>query len=443
MKLQYTQTMTQKLVLSPAMRQSLECLQLSIASLQEYVQEVSLSNPVLEVSTTDMAAAMQEDDAIEYREHALWYGRTTQEPTDALSLMTREETFCEYLYGQIGQMALIDDGLRPLCMYLVGCLDRRGYLDCPLDELAGEYGCDAALMEQALYAVQMLDPPGVGARDLTECLILQLMQGKNFNALTLRMVREGLDLLAAGDYAAMAQRFRATEDEVRRAADAIRALNPIPSRGFPGGEMTGYTVPEAEISCHDGTLTVTMNSHLLPQVGLSEEYRHMMAQTPDQEVRQYLKQKFSEADALVENLHSRGRTLSAILSAVVQVQRSYFLEGVLQPLTMQQLATQLRLSTSTVSRAVQDKTVQFAGQIVPLRSLFTTPVRSSDGSAASSQAIKQQLQSFLRAEDPTAPLSDDALQSALETVGIHISRRTVAKYRGELGYDIASRRKRK
>lgn len=443
MKLENTQTLSQKITLSPAMRQALECLQLPMMQLHDYVQEAALENPVLEVAAPAEELSPDREQTVEYREQSLWYSKAAPEEGDALSLYTREETFCEYLHGQIGQMRLIDDSLRPLCSFLVDCLDRRGYLDCPLDELAAEYGCETALMEQALYAVQMLDPPGVGARDLTECLILQLMQSRAFNELTLHIAREGLDLLAAGDYEAIAQRFGATREDVLRSAAAIRGLSPIPSRGFPGDELISYSIPEAEVAFEDGVAVITMNERLLPRLELSEDYRQMMQETTDSEVQQYLKQKFAEAGALSENLRSRSRTLLAVLTAAVNVQRGYFLEGVLQPFTMQQLAGQLGLSTSTVSRAVQDKTIQYAGRIIPLRSLFTTPIHSKGGASLSAQAVKQQLQAFLQAEDVHAPLSDDALCSALEAVGMSISRRTVAKYRAELGYDIASRRKKK
>ena len=186
MKLEQTQSLAQKLVLTQNMRQSLDCLQLSAPELSEYVQEIALSNPLLDVQAptyyeTQLPSetAPSEREAAEVRESDAWQGVSAgrgggDTPSDFTAFLVREKTFRDYLNEQIGQMKLVDDALLRLCRFLIDCLDERGYLDCPLEDLAREFDLPLFSLEQALFAVQMLDPPGVGARNLTECLTLQL-----------------------------------------------------------------------------------------------------------------------------------------------------------------------------------------------------------------------------------------------------------------------------
>ena len=197
MQLEQRQTLSQKLVLTQTMRQSLDCLQLSAPELTEYVQEVALSNPLLDVQSptyyeTELPseAAPAEREPLEVRETDSWRGGTSsgmEDVQDFTAFLTREKTFRDHLTEQIGQMKLVDDELLRLCRFLIDCLDERGYLDCPLEELSREFDIPLFSLEQALFAVQMLDPPGVGARNLSECLTLQLAQGRSLDPLALKI----------------------------------------------------------------------------------------------------------------------------------------------------------------------------------------------------------------------------------------------------------------
>lgn len=241
--------------------------------------------------------------------------------------LAQGETLTEHLTAQLRQSALLDGALLTRALYLVECLDERGYLTIPLDVLADELGCTAFELEQALFAVQMLDPPGVGARDLTECLILQLAQGPELNALTLRMAREGLPLLAARQYGELAKRFHADSVQIRNAAHAIASLNPIPSRGFGSGSAQHYVIPDANVSVENGQLTVDLNDRALPRVSIRPDYADLLESTDDCEVRQYIRGKLSEANSLIGNLQNRAGTLAALLRALVQYQSGFFCEG--------------------------------------------------------------------------------------------------------------------
>ena len=223
----------------------------------------------------------------------------------------------------------------------------------------------------------------------------------------------------------------------------IRGLNPIPSRGFASAERPVYLVPEATVFCRDGEVIIEMERGSQPKVELNQYYCSLLGSGEDTpETRDYLRRMMAEANELISGLQSREKTLRQILGAIVKGQRDFFLKGAaLAPLTMQQVAEELGLSTSTVSRAVKDKYVQFQTRLIPLRSLFSSSLQGDDGVLVSADAAKQQLRLFIRTEEPGAPLSDEALTAALASVGIHLSRRTVAKYRAELNIPSAAARK--
>lgn len=449
MKLEQGQTLSQKLSLSPTMRQSLDCLQLTALELNDYLQEAALSNPLLEVQPptwyeTELPSESPspEREALELRGGDGWRSspRIVDDAPDFTAFLTREATLRDHLYEQIGQMKLVDDTLLRLCRYLIDCLDERGYLDCPLDELARELSLPLFTLEQALFAVQMLDPPGVGARSLSECLTLQLAQRRALDPLALAIARDGLELLAERDFSGLAAHLGASVNEVKRAAEVILALEPIPARSFAGSGSVAYTVPDAVFSLQQGKLTVELNENILPHLSINADYEALLTADPDPAVRRYVKEKLSDANGLIHGVHTRCDTLLRLITLIAEEQRDYFNGGVLRPITMQQLAERLDLSVSTVSRAVQGKSIQFQGKVLPLRSFFTAAIRP-DG-AVSSQAAKQRLQSLILAEDPSAPLSDEALRLALSALGVELSRRAVAKYRAALGIPSSAQRKR-
>lgn len=447
MELTQEQSIQQRLALTQTMRQSLECLQLSAFELNELAQNAALSNPLLEVQTADyyetpLPAEPDAQDGLELRE-ADDRNVPAAHEADGIGRMTRTATFHEYLEEQIGQMRYLDEQTLFLCRYLIGCLDERGYLDCPLEELAEELGCPLFSLEQALFAVQMLDPPGVGARNLSECLILQLVQGKRFDRLTLAIARDGLELLGKRDYSALAAMLGVSAREAKQAAETVRALNPVPARGFSGGEQIVYIAPDAVFSAEGSKLTVTLNRRILPHLSINSEYSALLTGSHEPEVQHYVQEKLAEANALIRSVQARCDTLLRLLTLIAEVQHDYFSGGDLLPMTMQQAAEALGLSTSTVSRTAQNKYIEFNGRIIPLRSFFTVSVRSSSDRDISAQTVKQRIRRIVCAEDASAPLSDEEIRGALETHGIDISRRTVAKYRIAMGIPSSDQRKKR
>ena len=448
MKLEQNIAQVQRLALTQAMRQSLECLQMSALALNEYVQELALSNPLLDVQPatyyevelpSEVSAADKGETSgmAEDRD-----GSERAERAGGLSdCFAKEKTFREYLCEQIGQTKLVDDEMLPICRYLINCLDDRGYLDCPLDELSAETGWPVFRLEQALYAVQMLDPPGVGARNLSECLVLQLVQGRDFNLVTLAVAREGLALLGEHRYGELAARLGVSVREARRAGETVLALNPIPASGFSSGRQTVYAVPDAFFYVEHGEVEIELNEALLPRVSINGEYLQMLKGQLEPETARYLKEKLSEAQMLVRGIHTRCDTFLCLICRLAEAEKDFFCHGgALRPLTMQQLAEEMQVSVSTVSRAAQNKYIAFQGRTIPVRSLFTAALRTDE--ELSAHSVKQRLRVLLREEDASAPLSDEALCCALAASGIQVSRRAVAKYRLSMGIPSSSQRRR-
>lgn len=369
------------------------------------------------------------------------FSQRDEEATDFTDFFFRPESFVEYLKNQLGQMKDLDDLMTARCLLLIDSLNSSGYLDCPLEKIAEGAGQSLFDMEQALFVVQTLDPPGVGARDLSECLLLQLAEGRHFTELNVRLIRYGLPLIAKRDMRRLCSLLNAPKERVQQAIQIVSGLNPIPSRGFATEETIGYVQPEAMIRCEDGKLYVDMNDCVLPRVSLDPTYCAMIAEDEFRNVRDYLKKEEEEAKILLHNLDNRKHTISRVLCAAVQVQERHFLYGDdLHPITMQELANLLDLNISTVSRAVRGKYIQFGTRVFPARDLFSTTLQTAAGNV-SAEAVKRRIRSFIAAEDLRKPLSDLELSHALAGVGIKISRRTVAKYRDEMAIPTANIRK--
>ena len=325
MELKQSHVLSQKLALTQTMRQSLDCLQLSAPELCEYVQDVALSNPLLDVCmpTYYETELPNEDMRSEYEQIELCSEETWRDmprgsgnALDISAVLTRELTFRDYLNEQIGQMRLVDDGMLQLCRFLIDCLDGRGYLDCPLEELSKEFCIPFFSLEQALYAIQMLDPPGVGARSLSECLILQLVQSRSLDPLTIGIARNGLEQLGRRDYKGLAAMLGAGVSEIKQASAKVLALEPIPSRSFASSEPIAYIVPDAAFSVEQSRVTIELNRRVLPRLSVNTEYSALLATSDDPNVQQYVREKLTEANAIIKGVHMRCNTILRLLTLI-------------------------------------------------------------------------------------------------------------------------------
>jgi len=441
---------TQKLSLSAEMRQSLLVLGLSVGELKEYIDEQLNENPMLEMEpaeeTRDTAERLWEE-----RELSEGFSPSSH-PKDQslydLSAFTAQEEQ-ETLQNALREQLLgrkLDDALFELCAFLIECLDHRGYLDFELDSLAEETRISLSELTEALDLLQNLTPAGVGARNLEECLTLQLIRSECLNPRTQKLVTDGLALLANQDFNGLARLLECDLAEALHWSELVRGLNPRPSQGFADNRQILRIIPDALVIVEGRRLTITLNTLGIPKLELSANYAGLLQEHNDKSVEQYLTERLSSAKALIRSVEGRGKTLYNLLACLAELQPRFFEEGgkhLIRPVTMGDVAKRLNLHLSTVSRTVQNKYIHCAAGTIPLRALFASGVNFAKEGPISAATVQQKIKRLIDAEDKTKPLSDEALRKALLSEGLDMARRTVAKYREELGISNSPRRKRR
>lgn len=366
------------------------------------------------------------------------HGKDRFDPAD---MGSREVTFQEMLNEQLGALTL-EPALAARCQYLVACLNRKGFLDEAPADIATALSCSLRDVTQALHVLHSLHPPGVGARSLREYLVLLLSeQGRFTEACTIKLVKEGLPLLARNDICAIAKLLGISKESARKVCGVIRRLPPFPAQGYYTGEQNSSIVPDAMIEKDEFGMRVVMNDTTVPRLELSRDYCSMMTEA-DFDAKAYFQKMLANAKQLIKAVDDREKTLTRILRKVVELQPAFFEDGsTLRPMSMTSLAEELGLSSSTISRAVGGKYIICAAGTVELKSLFTAGVPTKQGQSVSCSFIKQQIRNFIHRENPTAPLPDEQLREALQLMDINISRRTVAKYRESMDIPSSSARR--
>ncbi len=439
-----SQKQTQQQVLSPAMQQSLHILQMPLFALQEHLNDISMENPMVELTVTDRQFPQLQKDLSGRRfEQAASQHTRDDAPLEPHNEDAVQETFVSHLKRQLPQIARhLPRRYLPMCEFIIESLDRRGYLDEPIDLLAATMGVSVEDATQALYAVQTLSPTGTGARTLEECLILQLAEGRDFNRYTLAIVQEHLLLLARGDYAALGRALNLSAAEAQAYGQVIRTLNPIPSNGFRSQQDDNRPIlPDALVDVREDGMVVHYNHAALPRVTVNRAYQAILDSTDDPGVREYLSEKRQQVEKLRQDLDKRESTLVRLIQYVLTAQKDFAL-GLTEapaPLSIQEIAQALSLHTSTVSRAVKDKYINVGGYTMPLKNLLSAQI--GKGIPMSKAMLKSCMLRLIDAEDKQHPLSDESLTAALAAMDIRISRRTVAAYREEFGIPTASMRK--
>ncbi len=432
----------QELKLTPQLLQSMEVLQMTSQELLEYISRQTEENPLLDQSDTPERAYE------ELRQQASWIdggvGRATFAHEDAAlaepGRADRDlESLSAFLRDQLERQRL-PKPLLALSVYLAELVDEDGYLAQEDVNGLSELNIPRELTGRALEQLQSLDPPGVGARSLSECLVLQLKRRGETNQAALDIAARFLPELGRKHYGAIAQKLGLSVSEVKAAEKIISSLEPHPGRAFQPAEPAVYVRPDVFVAELEGELRVILNEYYLPRVSVNDYYVRLMKESDEKETRDYLRQKLQQAKWLLGSLERRGGTLRRCAEAILEAQRPFFAgdTAALAPMTLSSLAERLELHTSTVSRAVRGKYLQCRQGTYPLRYFFSLPVSGGD---ASRQAVKHALLLLVRDEDPGRPLSDQRLCALLEAEGICVARRTVAKYRMELGIGSSAARK--
>ncbi|EOU1739921.1 RNA polymerase factor sigma-54 [Clostridium perfringens] len=451
-------TQEQKLIMTQQMQLSIKLLQMSTYDLREYIEKEFSENPVLEAQYEDTKEVSKEQDRLEYKELVKYlesdnygsqsYGEYDEEGISPFTFISKPESLTDYLEGQILELP-IDEYMRSVCSYMVECLDQKGYLDIKKEELMNELDCSEETFNRALIVIHNLEPAGIGARDLKECLEIQLERKGENDPIVKEIIDNHLDDLADNRYQVIAKDLDITPKKAQDYGDLIKTLEPKPSRGFYTGDEVGFIIPDAEIRKIDGEFLILMKDGVLPMLSVNPLYKDILKDsTNDKEATEYVKEKIDKAMFLIKSIEQRKSTLHKVLQKILEKQKDYFEKGekYLKPMTLKEIAEKLEMHESTISRAIRDKYILTSMGTIKIKDLFVNSISNKEKSDGEEDVtvinIKKVLEEVIKEEDKSKPLSDQAISEILKEKGMAISRRTVAKYREELGIKSSSKRKR-
>jgi RNA polymerase sigma-54 factor len=462
MDLQQRHELRQKVTLSPQVYQGLSILAMPIAELQTLVETELLENPVLEVEEFEDAPEDEEksEELEDDRSWDEWLDQYAEldsaEPVvprdpDAETPTSEDyvgsvQSFGDYLEQQLAMMTLTEAEARA-ARAIVGSLDGDGFFCVRLEEIAQISGTDVRTVERALAMVQQLDPPGVGARNLAEALRIQLDSLGLDEPLVIKIAENFLDEVASSHFRKVARALRVDETEVRRLVELLRALNPRPAGAFSPGPSPGYIVPDVTLRRFDDAWAIISNSDAVPTLRVSSRYRSLLrdGSSADAETVRYLKDHIRSAEAFIRNVDRRKDTVSRIAEIILEVQHEFFEDGKgpLRPLRLEDVAVEVGVHLSTVSRGVTGKYMATPYGMFELKHFFSGGYRTSTGMDVAATSVKVRLREIVGEEEAAHPLSDQRLADLLSDEGIPVARRTVAKYREELGIEPSWARKRR
>jgi len=501
MSMGMSQQLRQQMVLAPQLRQSLEMLQLPVMELYAMIQQEMEQNPTLEVERSDkvsieerreeselseglptaaelgmsshersdleprsdakdseqefdfdreLEALTQLDD--EWRDYFFQDGGSQEYTTDMeekrqfmFDSIVQTESLQQHLLGQL-DLTNLDDAGREIAEMIIGSLDDSGYLITPLADIAQGALTDMETAERCLAAVQEMTPSGVGARDLRECLLIQLRHQQRQDSLAAKIVARHIDLVAGHKYAQLAGVLGVSAAAAEEAVAEIVRLDPQPGLTF-SQEEAAYVVPEMEVYFDKEAerYVVRVDDDYLPHIRISGHYRRLLEnpETSD-ETRSYIRERIRAGMFLIKSIHQRQETIRKIATEIVDVQQDFFVRGIkgLRPLTMADIAQRVGVHETTVSRTVSGKYMRTPRGVLELRFFFTPGLQTADGGSISNRTIQDRISQMVSAEDSASPLADQEIQARLEEEGIKIARRTVAKYRNQLKIPPSHQRRR-
>ncbi|HAI2201018.1 RNA polymerase factor sigma-54 [Escherichia coli] len=466
--------LSQQLAMTPQLQQAIRLLQLSTLELQQELQQALESNPLLEqidtheeidTRETQDSETLDTADALEQKEmpeelplDASWdtiYTAGTPSGTsgdyidDELPVYQGEttQTLQDYLMWQV-ELTPFSDTDRAIATSIVDAVDDTGYLTVPLEDILesmGDEEIDIDEVEAVLKRIQRFDPVGVAAKDLRDCLLIQLSQ---FDKTTpwleeaRLIISDHLDLLANHDFRTLMRVTRLKEDVLKEAVNLIQSLDPRPGQSIQTGEPE-YVIPDVLVRKHNGHWTVELNSDSIPRLQINQHYASMCNNARNDGDSQFIRSNLQDAKWLIKSLESRNDTLLRVSSCIVEQQQAFFEQGeeYMKPMVLADIAQAVEMHESTISRVTTQKYLHSPRGIFELKYFFSSHVNTEGGGEASSTAIRALVKKLIAAENPAKPLSDSKLTSLLSEQGIMVARRTVAKYRESLSIPPSNQRK--
>ena len=456
LKLQVKQTQT----LSQRMIQSAEILQMTSQELNTYINELALENPVIDI--VEPPTAEEQRESIEQQEwlnsfneenYYLYQRQNNDDDYDFKSswnINTDDgETLQDYLWSQLITENFTDQETE-IIKFMLECLDNKGYLEESIETIASYFGTDTEIVEDLLSDLQALDPSGVCARTLEECLKLQLERRNMLTPVLESIIDNCLEMVARNQIPAIARKLRLSPAETAGYCQIIKSLNPKPGVSFSSRDQLRYIIPDVTIVKFKDHFDILLNESMYPTIELNSYYRQMNQNPESSELKEYLGNKIRQAEWVKQCVTQRGKTLMQVSRAILEHQEEFFTFGPahLSPLRLADIAQELDIHESTVSRAVSKKYLQCSWGVYPMNYFFSrsVAVQESSGNENGAQSvtaadIKRVLREIIEEENKKKPYSDRLLGEKLAERGISISRRTVAKYREEEGIADASGRK--
>lgn len=466
--------LSQQLAMTPQLQQAIRLLQLSTLELQQELQQALESNPLLEqidtheeidTRETQDSETLDTADALEQKEmpeelplDASWdtiYTAGTPSGTsgdyidDELPVYQGEttQTLQDYLMWQV-ELTPFSDTDHAIATSIVDAVDDTGYLTVPLEDILesmGDEEIDIDEVEAVLKRIQRFDPVGVAAKDLRDCLLIQLSQ---FDKTTpwleeaRLIISDHLDLLANHDFRTLMRVTRLKEDVLKESVNLIQSLDPRPGQSIQTGEPE-YVIPDVLVRKHNGHWTVELNSDSIPRLQINQHYASMCNNARNDGDSQFIRSNLQDAKWLIKSLESRNDTLLRVSRCIVEQQQAFFEQGeeYMKPMVLADIAQAVEMHESTISRVTTQKYLHSPRGIFELKYFFSSHVNTEDGGEASSTAIRALVKKLIAAENPAKPLSDSKLTSLLSEQGIMVARRTVAKYRESLSIPPSNQRK--
>ena len=480
LELRLAPKLVQQLVITPQLQQAIRLLQLTRLELVDMISQEMKENPLLEEEEEERELAEGEPPVTEQEERETsaepehtpevkgngegadefdWenylensnlipFQRQSSPDGDERpsfeNFLTKRTTLTDHLHWQL-QLSHFTEEEHEVGTWIIGNLDEDGYLKISLEDVCSETNLPMEMVERVLRKIQQFDPAGVAARDLKECLLTQLEQMSPRDSLAEKIVSEHLSLLKNRNYPAIAKRIGVSLDRVNRAASLISKLDPKPGKAF-GGEVIQGIIPDVYVYKLEGDYVISLNDDGVPRLKINSLYRNILngSRLAMEGDRKYIQEKLRSALWLIRSIHQRQRTIYKVTKSIVKFQREFLDKGIqsLKPLVLRDVAEDIQMHESTISRVTHNKYVHTPQGIYELKYFFNAGITSTQGETMASESVKSLVREIIAKEDPKKPYSDEKLVQILQRMHIHIARRTVSKYR-EMMKILSSNERRK
>lgn len=458
--------LVQQLVITPQLQQAIRLLQLTRLELVDMISQEMKENPLLEeaeegkelAESEAPVAGLEEAEISPEPEHTQevkgngegsdefdWenylensnltsFQKSSADGEERPSFenfLAKRTTLTDHLQWQL-QLSHFTDEEHEAGTWIIGNLDEDGYLKISLEDICSETTLPIEMVERVLRKIQLFDPVGVGARDLRECLLIQLEQLNPRDHLAEKIVSEHLSLLKNRNYPSIAKRIGVSLDRVNRAASLISKLDPKPGKAF-GGEMIQEIIPDVYVYKVEGDYVISLNDEGVPRLKINSLYRNILngSRSTMEGDRKYIQEKLRSALWLIRSIHQRQRTIYKVTKSIVNFQKEFLDKGIqfLKPLVLRDVAEDIQMHESTISRVTHNKYAHTPQGIYELKFFFNAGITSTQGETMASESVKNLVREIIAKEDPRKPYSDEKLVQILQGMNIHIARRTVSKYR--------------